>query len=391
MSRLVERMQHFVINVSAANAQPVLGLSQQVDLDASFRLMGIVVWNLGVAVDKGAEGQIAIRLYRPNGQQIQRQLTSSNLIAPGNQYNQSSLLSPNKALVAPIRPGVLYPAGSVINVDVWGLDTGIVSPKGSVIVLVGTNIYQEGNVWNPQYPPKWKARPYLDNLTLQNVAVPGGLPSLSNPFTAQADSDFVWQAGLYTDESGGSLALGSIEAPGVIGFVGTPGVTINLADDNFGIPNQPLTVTVIGTTITVEAATDSIGSLITTVAQGVAAINATPAAATLVTAYQIQAGQLPPIASGVISVPTIMQLIDLGVIVRDPSYKAYSNGYVPAALLFAFLSAQAPGWLYPEIYIPRLGQIYFDFNYLYSGFTPASSPITITLGLKGMKVYPQSS
>jgi hypothetical protein len=86
----------------------------------------------------------------------------------------------------------------------------------------------------------------------------------------------------------------------------------------------------------------------------------------------------------------ISQLTDLGVIVRDPSYKGYSNTYVPVGLLWPFLSAEAPGWLYPEIYVPRLGQLYFDFNYLYPGFVPAASPVTITLGLKGMKVYPQN-
>ena len=83
------------------------------------------------------------------------------------------------------------------------------------------------------------------------------------------------------------------------------------------------------------------------------------------------------------------QLVDLGVIIRDPGYKAYSNTYVPVALLFPFNSSQAPGWLYPEIYIPRLGQIYFDFNYLNPAFTTKASPFTITLALKGMKVYPQ--
>jgi len=258
---LVERMQHFVLPVSAVNAQPLIGLKLQVDLDAPFRLFGVAVWNLGVPQFTGAEGQIALRFERPDGRLIQRQLAASNQLFPGNQYNQESI-SPNKAYVSPIRPGVLYPAGSVIEIDVQGLPTGIVNPSRSIIVFVGTNIYQQGTVWSPGYPKKpWTARPYLDNLTVTG----SGFPIRNVPFTAQADSDFVWQCGEYTDLSSG----GAID-----------------------------------------------------------------------------------------------QFIDLGIMIRDPGYKAYSNDYVPAALLFPFLNAQAPGWLYPEIYVPRLTQLYFDFNLL---------------------------
>ena len=308
MSQLVERMQHFVFPLSAANLNPVEGIALKVDLDAPFLLRGIVVWNLNVAGGKGIDGQLAIRFARPDGRLIQRQLTSSNLLAPGNQYNTSGL-SPNKALAAPIRPGVLYPAGSVIQMDVMGLNTGIASPAGVIVVFVGTNLYRQGTIWAPGYPAKWKALPYLDQLTVLSLMPPGSFPSLNNAFTAQADSDFVWQAGAYSD-------------------------------------------------------------------------------------IEFTAG-----------VPNIGELADLGVIVRDPSYKAYSNGYVPAALLFNFLGAENPGWLYPEIYIPRLAQIYFDLNILNANQPnlgtfiqrdifdepppPPVGSITVTLGLKGMKVYAQ--
>ena len=141
---LVERMQHFVIPVSAADVQPKLGLSLQVDLDASFRLYGVCVWNLGVPEVDGVDGQVAVRLYRPNAQQIQRQLTASNLLFPGNQYNLTGV-SPNKAMAAPIRPGVLFPAGSVINLrcDV-GLGTGIAVPAGVLVILLGNEHLAQG-------------------------------------------------------------------------------------------------------------------------------------------------------------------------------------------------------------------------------------------------------
>jgi hypothetical protein len=390
---LVERMQRFVLPVSAANVQPQLGLTLRVDLDAPFRLFGVVIWNLGVVAGTGCEGQIAIRIQRPDGRTIQRQITASNQLFPGNQYNQATI-SANKAWACPIRPGVLFPAGSVIEMDLMGLNTGIANPQGSIVVFVGTNIYQQGQVWNPQYPQKWTPRPYLDNITVQNVAIPGGLPLLSQPFTAQADSDFVWQAGEYIDQSvgGGSLVFSEPDSAASIQFVGVAGTTINLDDANLGTPNQPLTITVVGTVVTMQAGTDALGGLNTSVLQAVNLFNSTPAAAALAVASQLGPGGLPVPSSGVIPGgvgSNVDQLTDLGVIVRDPSYKGYSNTYVPAALLFPFLSAQNPGWLYPEIYIPRLSQLYFDFNYLYPGFTPAASPVTITLGLKGMKVYAQ--
>jgi|GEM_PF-3501072 len=194
---LTERMQHFVFP-APITAEPSIGLKQQVDLDAPFRLYGIVIWNLGVPQATGFEGQVAIRISRPDGRTIQRQMISSNLISPGNQYNVTGL-SPNKALVATIHPGVLYPAGSVISIDLLGLPSAISNPQGAIVIFCGCNVYQEGQVWAPKYPAKWKAIPYLDYIQVPNVAIPAGLPSLNHPFTAQADSDFVWQAGEYTD------------------------------------------------------------------------------------------------------------------------------------------------------------------------------------------------
>ena len=49
-----------------------------------------------------------------------------------------------------------------------------------------------------------------------------------------------------------------------------------------------------------------------------------------------------------------------------------------------------PAFLFPELYIPKNQQLYFDFNYLYPGFVPAANPVgNIVLGFQGMKVYPQ--
>ena len=404
MPQLIERMQHLAFPLNTANLNPVEGLTVKVDLDTPFLLRGVVIWNLNVPAGQGVDGQIAIRFAKPNGTLVQRQLTSSNLVAPGNQYNSSGL-APNKALAAPIRPGVLYPAGSVISMDVQGLPAGIAVPTGAIIVFIGTNLYREGQIWAPGYPAKWDALPYLDNLTVQSVPVPGGFPLLSIPFTAQADSDFVFQAGVYTDSSlsgSPSSLLVANDAFEELFFrltAVTPGVggnAISFEVIDTGVPNTAFNLSIVGPTITVTASIDSFGTtmLLETL---IANLQASPPFNALVTIGPPIGGLLSSVGGfpkaflfgGTGAGPAAVdQLVDLGVIIRDPAYKAYSNDYIPVALLFPFLGAQNPGWLYPEIYVPRLSQLYFDFNYLYPGFTPAS-PITITLGLKGMKVYPQ--
>lgn len=290
-SQLTERMQFYVYRLPINVGETLEGLSLVTDADAPFRLTDVVIWNLAVESALGFDGQIGLRIYRPDGRLIQRAITASNLLFPGSRYNTSGL-SPNAAMRVPIRPGVFYQPQSTINFDLLGLPTAS-GNTGAIAIFCGCKMYGANQVWAPTYPAKWKALPYLDRVQVVGLAVPTGFPSLNNPFTAQADSDFVWQAGVYTDVASKGGA------------------------------------------------------------------------------------------------PEVCQLVDLGVIVRDYVQKPYMSDYIPAALLFPFLNAQAPGFLYPEIYIPRNETMLFDFNYLYSGFTPTASPVTITLGLKGMKVYAQ--
>jgi hypothetical protein len=268
------------------------GLTIKIDPDAPFLLTGVVVWNSNPDLGNQFDGQAALRFQRPDGRYIQRALTSTNLLFPGNQYNQG--LTPNVALRSPIRPGVLYPPNSVITLDILGLPTDESVLQLLTIVFCGINLYQAGSIWDPKYPAKWKPRTYLDNLTIPSYSSFNG-PSVNNIFNVQNDADFVWQAGVYTDFGAGT------------------------------------------------------------------------------------SGDTP-----------IAQLRNLGVIFRDYTYKPYMNAYVPIGLVFPFLSAQAPGYLYPEIYIPRNGQMLFDIAPLTGNEAPpAGPPITVVLGLKGMKVYPQ--
>jgi hypothetical protein len=269
---IVERMQHYVFPISTVNPTGTIqeGLTLRTDLDAPFRLAGIAIWTNNVA--GGAfDGQMLLRFARPDGQLVQRLVTSANAIASGNSYAGSPTptgANPNQALITPVYPNIVYPPQSVISVDLQTLIPAVNAPS-ALIIFIGTKLYREGEIWAPGYPKKWTARPYLDALVVPNVSlVPGGPPVLNQPFTAQQDSDFVFQMGMYADS---------------------------------------------------DAAT----------------------------------GGLP------------MSLTDLGFKMRDWRQQGYSNDYVPISLLFPFLTAQMPGFVYPEIYLPSQQQLFFDFKYLW--------------------------
>ncbi len=268
---ITERMQHYVFPTTQVNPAGTIqeGLVLRTDDEAAFRLYGIAIWTNNV--QGGAfDGQMALRFMRPDGRLVQRLFTSANAIAPGNQYAGSPTATganPNQALISPVYPNILFPANSVITLDIQTLNAAAKNPS-ALICFVGTKLFKEGEVWSPSYPKKFTARPYLNNMFVPNVTIANG-PVLNQPFSVEKDADFVFQMGEYSDSSA------------------TTG----------GFPNS---------------------------------------------------------------------LTDLGFIMRDWQGKAYSNDYVPIALLFPFLTAQLPGFVYPEIYVPRDQQLLFDFKYLWS-------------------------
>ena len=268
---IVERMQYYVFPTTQVNPAGTVqeGLVLRTDPEAAFRLYGIAIWTNDV--QGGAfDGQMSLRFHRPDGRLVQRLFTAANAVAPGNQYADSPTptgANPNQALVSPVYPNILFPANSVVVLDIETLNSATRNPS-AVIVFVGTKLFKDGDIWAPQYPAKFKARPYLNNLFVPNVTISSG-PVLNQPFNVEKDADFVFQLGGYADTS---AATG-------------------------GFPDS---------------------------------------------------------------------LADLGFIMRDWQGKAYSNDYVPIALLFPFLTAQIPGFVYPEIYIPRDQQLLFDFKYLWS-------------------------
>lgn len=388
---LVERFQFYRFPVTSGNAGTIQeGLVLQTDDDAPFRLSGIAIWTNDV-IDGAFDGQLSIRFQRPDGRLVQRLITPTSVIASGNQYAGAASnlgANPNQALITAINPNIIYPPRSVITIDAQTLAGAPVTP-GTIIVFVGVKIFNEENVWAPRYPAKFTARPYLNSLFVPNLSIANGA-LLNQPFTVEQDADFVFQLGGYTDFAPSGSATFAVEGSGTIVVTGVNGTQLNFAADNIGIPDQPMTVTVIGNQIMIEDSTDGAGGVTGTAGQAAALINATPAAAALVMAVATVPGTFPVFGFFVTITNggAVMNLPDLGFQMRDWRLKSYMNDYIPVALLFPFLTAQQPGWLFPEIYIPSQQQLFFDFAYLWPNVAAASG-VNVTLGLKGMKVYPQ--
>lgn len=168
--------------------------------------------------------------------------------------------------------------------------------------------------------------------------------------------------------------------------IGTAGNGIHVAIANSsGTPNVAYAISVTGTTINITPATDGGGTITTQCSDVVTSIAATPAAAALVVASVSVAGSTP-FGTALISGGTGGAVgIDraIGVKIKDWTGKYYMNDYVPLDMIYGFDNSQTPGLLYPEIYIPRQQNLFFDLKGLPSG---AGNSI-VTLTHKGEKVY----
>lgn len=180
-------------------------------------------------------------------------------------------------------------------------------------------------------------------------------------------------------------------ATGHLGFVAVPigaagnGIEVVIANSS-GTPNVVYAISVSGTTINITPATDGGGTITTQCSDVVASIASTPAAAALVVASVVVAGSTPfgtAIISGG-SGGAVGLSRGIGIKIKDWNGKYYMNDYVPLDLIFGFDNSQTPGLLYPEIYIPRQQNIFFELIALPSGASPSG---IVTLTEKGAKVY----
>jgi hypothetical protein len=153
------------------------------------------------------------------------------------------------------------------------------------------------------------------------------------------------------------------------GHEGGNDVTIAAVDP--GRPNSPLTVSVSGTDITVSLATDFFGGLATTAAEVVAALNASPAASSLVFAYTFRGNA----GAGIVAESARIGLSDFlsapGNVSRDPHavyalrIGKYRDGSRPGVLAYA--QEHAREWVPPLVAIETAERLVR--NYAHSGRT----------------------
>jgi hypothetical protein len=398
---MIERPQWYNVrlNQNATGPSLINSLEKKLDSDAPFRLWGIGVLSYG----SSSLNFVQMRMTRPDRSWIQRFLTPITAINP---YMQDVLNavgtdpffgSPAPFLFAsPISPNLVYPPGGTIVFDFSFPFIGGGGLIDAQIVLVGTKMFREGAVWAPTYPPKpYRSIPFLD-YALQ-IAPPafGAAPLLDVPFDVQPDADFVWQAGQHTAGAvSASLQLAG-EALALVIFTavnpGTGGNAITIFLDS-GAINQPFSITVVASAIHVFLQTNGLGAVLTTGAQLSALMNANPAVAALVTTQCFSScGDPSPSTLAPVNLAggaNVGPSGGIGIRFKDWSGKYYMDDFTPAEIMFGFGHAQAPGLLYPEIYIPRNQALYFDFQTQSS--TPPPVP-QLTLSLKGQKVYGSQS
>jgi hypothetical protein len=399
---VIERPQFYVAKF--VNAQLVEGYTQnslalKLDQDsvAPFRLFGIAFYVFdSTGTPQGAADNInvTVKFTRPDGTTFyQRNNIPLQAVQPFDQQAPTGAGGEPASFYSyfsPVSPNQIYPPQTTVTFDFADAPTFVSSTV--LAVLVGTNIYRDGVVWSPTYPPKYTALPF-DGYIVQIPA--SSFPRLNFPLTINPDADFVWQKGAQTDYGapGASLevALGDVGNYFTLFSVLANATSITFAVTGHGTPNLSLAVSVVGTAISVQLATDALGSPTSLGTNIITALLATPAVTALLSSIVPDAaapdifvsnyGARNLVASGTGGNGTAK---GLGIIIRDTYGKAYMNDYVPIELLFGFDNSQNPGLVYPEIYIPRVQQIFMDVAGLIAGI---NYPATLTLTFKGMKVY----
>lgn len=404
---MTERPQYYVAKfLNAGNVAGFLDLASalQTDSDAPFRMFGVAFYVFGApGAVEGPAGNInfTFRYTRPDGTSFyQRHLVSAQQLNPFDAQAANGAggqPAPFYSYFSPIHPNVLYPAQTAIAfdfADLPGISTALV-----LAVFVGTKVYQDGAVWAPTYPATYTARPYL-GYALQVMT--GDIPLENVPLIVTPDADFVWQSGAQSAYGGGAIAASLFVTLTEIAYFtltavtpGTAGNAISFQVTGVGTPGLALAVNVIGTAISVQVATDGAGVSTSTRDQIVTALNADAAVTALVTIAPVGFNGLfvanygpQNLFGGVgFGLGAGVNTRGIGVRWKDLSGKYYMNDYIPLEMAFGFDNSQRPGLVYPEIYIPKNQQMYFDFNNLDGSALDG----TLTLAFKGSKVYPAGS
>lgn len=419
MSRIVERPMFLTTADLISLRSPLENYAVPIGSDAPFRLHGIAVFPIDGILGSNFN-QLKMRFTRPDQSWAQRNPVPTFALAPGQPPTTAITTnspSPNYFLFSPIYPNLVYPPNSVILIDIQRID-GTTEPLAHVIVFIGTSLYEEGRLWMPPQASRSRSIPYIGyNVPCNAQQLVGGIVR-DVPLNIGPDADFVWQQTVHTDiPVGQSLQLGGEGLATVLFLATTLGtasgqITINVIN-SFPTANVPFSVSIVGNAVTVTLATDAFGTPTAAMSANFIAsvLNANLAFLALGLQLTIQfngawemPGTVGPTALtggggflGVSGQGIDGNLINLGVRFKDWTGKYFSNadngtrqnslyaGFIPAAILAGFNNGQRPGLLYPEIYIPRNGTMYFDFALLDGGTNPNQQTPIVTL--KGQKVY----
>lgn len=410
--KLVERLMHYTTADFLTLASPLRNYALQIAPDAPFRLYGIAIFPLdGVSGDNN--NTLRMRFTKPDGTWMQRELVPTAALAPwqpatANVSGQFS--NPNAFPFSPIYPNLVYPPNSVITIDIERID-GTNAVLNCIVVFIGTNVYEDGRgVWNPAQLSRANSIPYFGYNVLCDATLLNLGPVLNVPLNIAGDADFIFQGGVHTDVPGGpsytTPAGEGISQMTITAKFGAPSDVIEIVypawnDVTPGPFNSPLSITVTGTIINIDPATDAMGVQTSQIQDIVAAFNASAAVQALgfgLIATGVGPGFLFSGFDGFLTGGGVGPngiLTNLGVRMKDWNGKYYSNqqtnqnnplaGFVPAAIMFGFNNGQMPGLVYPEIYLPRNAALYFDFAMLNGpGNGLGQTPI---LTLKGQKVF----
>jgi len=213
LASVVERPQWYVQqfpNPNLAAGSKLLGVALRTDTDAPFRLVGAAVYTLssaGVPLAGGGNVAQQLRFTRPDGTWFQRDILSAQQVNPFDQgavNGAGGNNAPFYQYFQPVHPNVLYPAGSVIQIDQQALASN--EDALVIVVFIGTKMFPAGAVWWPTYPAAYTSRPFslggfsvqipLAQIPVRDFKVPQSSQQFPNP---NSDADFVWQFGAQSD------------------------------------------------------------------------------------------------------------------------------------------------------------------------------------------------
>jgi hypothetical protein len=162
------------------------------DSDAPFCMRGF-----GVFFPCG--GAIKLRFARPDQRFVQRTFGVARTGPQGGLVSDESIGTE----WAPVFPNIVLSVQSAIVIqlqNIFGADI-----HECRIVFAGTKLFQPGVVWSRQYPDRFRTIPFSYPIPLNLPAVTKQGPIIAPP-ALNADADFVWQGGTFTDGIGGGAS-----------------------------------------------------------------------------------------------------------------------------------------------------------------------------------------